>query len=248
MSNSTNDYTRLGSIPRSLGIVFFSLLAACGRTVSVPPLTSGEHPWIEAAGNYPQGTYRLEPGDTIDVRYPFHPQMNRREIIRPDAKIRAFDEGEIVASGLTTTELAEQLRARAASQLRDPEVTVSVAEFAEKSIYVAGEVGKSGPIPYRRGLTPLQALVQAGGLLPTGLADSVVLVRGVGSDGRTVSRVLDIQSGILAGVRDPVELAPYDILYVPKSSVAEADVWVEQHVTHLLPFLRGAGANAQVHP
>jgi protein involved in polysaccharide export with SLBB domain len=173
--------------------------------------------------------------------------MNHREIIRPDGKIRSSDQGDTVASGLTTSELAGQLKL-AASQLRDPEVAVSVVEFAAKSIYVAGEVGKPGPIAYQRGLTPLQALAQAGGVLPTALLDSVVLVRAVDAQGRTVSRRLDLESGVLSGVREPVQLAPYDILYVPKSSIAEADVWMDQHVTKLLPFLRGASANARINP
>lgn len=221
------------------GIFFLSGLGGCGSSVSAPPLQSGEAAQLRAAGNFPEGGYLLEPGDTIKVHYLFHPEMDRTELIRPDGKIRISGDQEVAAAGLSTDQLAAKCKSLAATRLRDPEVGVSILEYAERSIYVAGEVRNPGPIPYRRGLTPLQALVQAGGVLPSGLSDSVVLVRAVAGGKGTMSRALDIRRDVLEGVRDPVHLAPHDILYVPKSSIAEADVWVDQHVTRMLPFLHG---------
>jgi polysaccharide biosynthesis/export protein PslD len=218
-------------------VAFFSLLSACASTVAVPPAQPRGDATFQTAGNFLDARYLLEPGDTIKIHYLYHPELDRTEVVRPDGKIRISSDQEVQAAGLSTAQVAAKCKSLVAKQLRDPEVGVSILQYAERSVYVAGEVGKPGPIPYRRDLTPLQALVQAGGVLPTGLADSVVLVRPVAGGRSTVSRTLDIRRDVLEGVRDPVHLAPHDILYVPKSSVAEADVWVDQHVTQMLPFL-----------
>jgi hypothetical protein len=33
-------------------------------------------------------------------------------------------------------------------------------------------------------------------------------------------------------------LLPQDVVFVPRTGIANANVWVRQHITDLLPFLR----------
>jgi protein involved in polysaccharide export with SLBB domain len=239
------------SIPRGafLGAAVIGAIAAlgaCASRVTVPPLRADEVPQIRTATNFPHGEYRLEPGDTVRIRYTFHSENDQDEIVRPDGKIRVTDVGEVQAAGVTIDELAKQLKEVTSKRLRDPEVIVSVTEFAPKTVYVAGEVGKPGPIPYRKDLSPLQAVIEAGGFRDTALTRQVVLVRGLGPDGRTVSRTLDMQRALRQGSPDAVSLAPRDVLYVPRTGVAEANIWVDQHFTQLFPFFRGASGKMDV--
>jgi protein involved in polysaccharide export with SLBB domain len=214
--------------------------AACTGP-DVQPLRPAEVASLEAAANHPHGAYRLEPGDSIRIRYTFHSDLDQEARIRPDGKFRASEVGEIEAAGRTATELAEYLKQQTSGRLRDPEVVVSVTEFAPKTIFVAGEVGRPGRVPYRRGLTALQAVIEAGGFADTARIDQVVLVRADGA-GKSVSRTLDVEAAMKEGEAEPIFLAPYDVVFVPRTTVAEANVWVDQHVTQLFPVFRGASA------
>jgi protein involved in polysaccharide export with SLBB domain len=223
------------------GVLFFlPLLFGCGNPVMAPALTPEEIPHFTAAGNFPDHIYRIEPGDTIQIRYTFHPDMNQEIVVLPDGKIGAQLVGEIAVSGMTTKELETSLVQRTSDSLREPEVIVSVTKFAEKPIYVGGEVQKPGIISYRKGLSPLQAIIAAGGFLDSARTDSVILIRPRDFHTDFISRKLNLAESI-TGIKEPlVFLAPHDLIYVPRSSIAEADLWVKQHITELFPFLKGS--------
>ncbi|MGH7803502.1 MAG: polysaccharide biosynthesis/export family protein [Candidatus Binatia bacterium] len=218
-------------------------LAGCASSVSVPLLTREEAVTFRAAGNYLDANYRLETGDSLKITFPFHAEMDRQETIRPDGRITVPAIGEVVAYGSTTTALETTLAQRSSSFLKNPEVHVTVVAFAEKTIFVTGEVRRPGMLPYRANLTPLQAVVEAGGLLESAHVENVVLIRSAGPNDQFVSRRLNLQETITAGADQPLELAPRDVLYVPRTAIAEADLWIDQHVTRLFPFIRGAGAS-----
>jgi protein involved in polysaccharide export with SLBB domain len=219
--------------------VLLVLLAACASRVAVPPLQPSEVPHLQAAANDPVRNYRIEPGDTLAIRFPFQVEMDQQAIVRPDGQITANLVGDLVVGGLTTTEVEDLLRSGTSSRLRDPEVEVTIARFSPKYVYVTGEVDKPGLVVYRDGLTPLQAVIESGGFRDTALTSSVVLVRAADSPELFISRSLDLDESVRAGVPEPLQLAPHDVLYVPRTSIAEANVWVDQHVTKLMPFLRG---------
>jgi protein involved in polysaccharide export with SLBB domain len=223
---------------------FMSLLFAwsCGAPINVPALTPEEIPAIEAAGNYPHRRYIIEPEDTLQIRYTFHPEMNQEVMVRPDGKVTATVVGEVVVSGMTTVQLEKLLVARTSDVLRNPEVVVSISKYAERNVYIGGEVRKPGVVRYRHGLTPLQAIIAAGGFDDGAQPDSVILVRRNGLEDTFLSRKLDLTEKIVQGDNVPLFLAPNDVVYVPRSSIAEANLWVRQHITDLFPFLRGSAA------
>jgi protein involved in polysaccharide export with SLBB domain len=210
--------------------------------VNVPALTPDEIPAFEATGNYPHRRYVVEPEDTLQIRYTFHPEMNQEVIVRPDGKITASVVGEILVGGMTTAQLEKLLVARTSDILRNPDVVVSISKYAEKTVYIGGEVRRPGMVRYRQGLTPLQAIIAAGGFVDSAQPNSVILVRRNGLEDTFLSRKLDVTEKIVEGDNVPLFLAPNDVVYVPRSSIAEANLWVKQHITDLFPFLRGSAA------
>ncbi len=138
-------------------------------------------------------------------------------------------------------ELGKLLVQKTSEILRDPEVIVSVTKFAERSVYVAGEVGKAGSIPYAKGLTPLQAVIAAGGFLEGARADSVILIRTNDSSEEVLARKINLVAVVADGMKEPIYLAPHDVVYVPKTPIAEAGLWVKQHITDIIPVFRGMG-------
>jgi protein involved in polysaccharide export with SLBB domain len=222
-----------------LGLTTLHVVSGCSSSVAVPPLDPTELSQLEAAGNFPHQNYRFEPGDTLQMRYTFHPDMNQEVIVLPDGKILAHLVGEITVAGMTATQLERLLVERTSDRLRDPEVVVSVNKFAEKGVYVGGEVGKPGILPYRKGLSPLQAIIASGGFLDSARKDSVILVRTGGSENNFISRKLNLEKTVNDGVREPIYLAPHDVIYVPKTAIADANLWVKQYITDLLPLKAG---------
>ena len=47
---------------------------------------------------------------------------------------------------------------------------------------------------------------------------------------------MDLEQTIADGTREPLFLAPHDIIFVPRTRIANANLWVKQHIVDLLPF------------
>jgi protein involved in polysaccharide export with SLBB domain len=225
-----------------LGAVALAV-AACGKPVNVPALTAQDVGPLTKMANFPHEIYRIEAGDTVQIKYVYHPELAQEDVVRPDGKITVKLIGEMVVAGLTTSELEKQIASRASDQIRSPEVVTSIAKFSEKQIFVGGEVGKPGTLTYRRGLTPLQAVIAAGGFKDTASPDSVVLVRLGPDNTEIISRKVNLEEVVRDGAKEHLYLAPNDIVFVPRSSIADANLWVRQHIVDLIPIFRGVGAS-----
>jgi protein involved in polysaccharide export with SLBB domain len=234
MTHEARTRGRRSGLLSALVVAAMVMVTGCA-SVNVPALTADDVAKVKDAGNFPEHVYRIEPGDTIAIRYPFHSEMDQQATVEPDGKIMATRIGRLGVAGLTTGELEALLKEKTSDRLRDPEVVVTILKFSDKTVYVGGEVGKPGTIPYLRGMTPLQAVITAGGFLPTGKLDSVILVRGTNSS-QFIARTLNLEESIADGTREPLVLAPHDIIFVPRTRIANANLWVKQHIVDLLPF------------
>ncbi len=214
-------------------------LAGCGHAVNVPPFSPGEIARLQhEQADIERRGYRIEPGDTLLIKYPFHPDMDQEGVVRPDGSFTATGVGALAAAGLTSVELADELKKKTSHRLKAPEIVVTISKYGERGVYVGGEVGRPQMLVYRKGLTPLQAVVAAGGFLPTARLDSVILVRPKSGSEKFLARKLDLEQVLGDGAAEQVGLLPQDVIYVPRTAIANANVWVRQHITDLFPFIR----------
>ena len=92
-------------------------------------------------------------------------------------------------------------------------------------------------------LTMVQAVSRAGGLRTTGDDTHVfILRRGAGDTPQVLST--DYRAAVTG--RDPaadVRLAPFDVVYVPKTGIAQIYVWFNQHVQQFVPVSWGFSYN-----
>jgi protein involved in polysaccharide export with SLBB domain len=227
---------------RGRGVPLVMLLglwaSACGGPSTIRPLSQDDVPALQAATSSAHRLYRIEPGDLLEIDYPYHPEMKQQEPVRPDGRITTKLVGELLVAGMTPAELSDTLVQRTSDRLRNPEVTVRVQKVNSKEVYVGGEVGKQGPVPYRKGLSPIQAIIAAGGFRDTARTDSVVLIRANPTEQTITSRKLNLQEILATGTEEPLELGPNDVLFVPRSGIAEVDLWVRQHIVEVIPFFR----------
>jgi protein involved in polysaccharide export with SLBB domain len=225
------------------------LVTGCSSSqINVPALAPGDLARLEQVANFPHRVYRIEPGDALQIRYTFHTEMNQDAIVQPDGKITVTHVGEMPVAGLTTTELERLLAERTSRRLKHPEVIVGIVKFSDKTVYIGGEVGRPGVVPYRKGLTPLQAIMAVGGFRDTARTDSVILIRTGSGDGEPMARTMNLGEVLAAGTREPLALAPHDVVFVPRTAIADANIWVRQHITDLIPFIRGLGATMPLVP
>jgi len=196
-----------------------------------------------AAGNsdklVDEYSYRLAPGDLIDVKFPYHPEENERVPVRPDGRIGLQVIGDVMAAGLTVKELEQVVIDKSSKTLRDPVVSIVIAQLAEHKVYVGGQVAKPGFVPYREGMTPLQAIVERGGFMDDANTDEILYISRVGN--AVQSQRLDLEAVMDGESTEQVVMSPDDIIIVPRTFIGEADVWVDQWIRGLLPTVPRPG-------
>lgn len=185
--------------------------------------------------------YRVGVGDELHVRFTYQPEMNEQVPVRTDGRITLATTGEILVAGKTPKELEDLIAAESSSRLRDPEVRVIVTKMGEKRVYVGGEVGRAGFVTLQPGMTPLQAVLHAGGFLRTAKLDSVLLLS-PGRDGDMTAARMNMQQVVEEGVPERVRLASGDVVFVPASWISDMNDVVNLYVRGLIPVLPRVGA------
>jgi len=108
-------------------------------------------------------------------------------------------------------------------------------------VYVDGEVGRPNAYPLSPNMTLLKALTVAGGVVNTGDMRRVTLIHRDSQDNVYVY-ITNLKDFIEKGAKNnDLALSSQDIVVVPKSSVAKANLWVDQYITSMLPFSRSVG-------
>ena len=186
-----------------------------------------------------QTEYVIQPGDSIDIAFYYHPENNQQGLlVRPDGKILLALIGEVQAAGLTTAQLAAEIAQRSSVNLRDPKVSVNVKSLNQTHIFVGGEVFKPGFVSYSPGITAIQAIVQVGGWKDTADLKEVVLLQKVADTGNEYRPTkINLQKVVEEGdVKADIVLGPSDVLVLTKTGIAKANLWMQQYVLNMFPI------------
>jgi len=125
--------------------------------------------------------------------------------------------GQLQASELTPSELSALIAERLKQgYLRNPQVTVFVKESNSKKIFILGKVKKPGAYSFEEGMSVVQAVAVAGGLLPIAARD-LILIRAPLSQESNEERFLVPFKEISQGRAPNAALKPGDILFIPES-------------------------------
>lgn len=186
-----------------------------------------------------QPAYRLQTGDQLSIVHPYSPELNQDVTILPDGRIVLPLVGTASAADKAPEKLAQDLENKYLSELKEPDITVIPRTIGPMKFVVGGEVGNPGVFTYTGRIGVVEALFTAGGFEDTANRASVALIRR-SEDDQPMLKVLDV-AAILSGngIEADVPLQQYDVIYVPKSTVAEVGTWVDLYITRILPFNRG---------
>jgi protein involved in polysaccharide export with SLBB domain len=214
--------------------LFLTLLAsAClARAPRLGPLLGPEAPPTPEVLE----PYRIQPGDELEIRFFHTPELNVIVPVRPDGFLSLPLAHEVRAAGRTPEELRRELIERCATELAEPELAVIVRSFSGYLVHVGGEVAKPGVLQLSGPRTVLEAVLEAGGLLPSASPADVLVVRRTEGGGHELVQA-DLEA-VLGGRdgRGNFALRPFDVVYVPTSAIADVNRWVELYIRKNIPI------------
>ena len=192
------------------------LLAACasssGALSTAPP------------ANVPTtaSAYRIGVDDVVQVSVWRSPELSITAPVRPDGNITVPLVGDVMAAGRLPDEVAKEVQTKLATYVREPQVTVILTELRSHEylsrVRVTGAVRTPVSIPYRQGMTVLDAVLAAGGVTEFAAPGRSGLYRRNGQETQSYAVKLDriLDNGDLA-TNYPV--APGDVITVPERAL-----------------------------
>lgn len=185
-------------------------LALAGCSPRVPSAS-----YADAARSDPRRQpYMIGPSDLVRITVWKDPALSTEAVVRPDGTITLPAAGEIRAAGRSAADLQQEARARIATLVNDPVVTVSIVEVNSYRFTVAGNVENPGLFTSRYYLTVSEAIALAGGPNRYASTGDIVVVR---SGPRGIERIGVDYDAILSG-RSPqqdIVLLAGDAVRVP---------------------------------
>jgi polysaccharide export outer membrane protein len=193
---------------RIAGFLAFCLMAMSGAAVAQPA----------AGGSQVSPTYIISPGDELRVFVWKNPDLTVNVPVRPDGKISTPLVPDMQAQGKTPSGLATDLTAALGSYIQNPVVTVLVTTVGTanaSSVRVIGAAATPKALPYRSGMTVLDAVIEVGGLNTFASGNSAVLIRTEGNSTRNYPlRLADLVKG--GDMAANMKLMPGDVIRIPE--------------------------------
>jgi protein involved in polysaccharide export with SLBB domain len=194
----------------------------------------------------PDARVILAPGDLVDVKFFYTPELNESQNIRPDGKITLQLAGEVMAAGLTPSQLQSDLENKYTGLIEKPSVAVIARTLYHRNVYIGGAVNTPGMIEMPGDLTALSAVIRAGGFnMREAELENVIVIRQEGATRKAYS--LNFKEELKGDVPEaPFYLHAQDIVYVPRTRIVNVGQWVDQHINKIVPqfgftFLQTSG-------
>jgi protein involved in polysaccharide export with SLBB domain len=184
-------------------------------------------------------------GDVLTVRFYYNPELNKTVKVREDGKISLDLFQGIPAAGQTPEELQKTLVGLYSKEFTKPEITVDVDSRANSAAYVTGEVLLPGAKELHGKMTVAMVLAMSQVNQRSGSTKSVYIMR-LAEAGKY--RVYKVDASFPGGSARDIEVAPGDVLFVPRKGIVKADDIIEQYFRQLLPASPSASASVLFTP
>jgi polysaccharide export outer membrane protein len=195
------------------------MTAACGGP---PPLRSNSQLTVSDTGVLPpptradvtaQGrTYVIGPQDRLSIEVYGIQDLSRVVQVDSSGRISLPLIGEVQVGGMSPAEVAREVETRMAGRfVRNPQVSVNIAEALSQVVTVEGEVEEPGIYPIVGRMTLIRAIARAKGTTEFSQLSHVVLFRDV--EGQHMAALYDLRA-IRQGLYADPEIYPNDVVVV----------------------------------
>ena len=166
-----------------------------------------------------QQEYRIGVDDRVQVSVWRNPELSVTSPVRPDGMISVPIIGDVQAGGRTPTEVAETIKEKLSTYIREPNVAVILTELHSHEfltrIRVTGAVRTPRSMPHRQGMTVLDAILESGGVNEFAAPNRTKLYRKV--DGKVQVYDIALEDILTKGrLESNVTLKPGDVITVPE--------------------------------
>jgi polysaccharide export outer membrane protein len=148
--------------------------------------------------------YKIGADDVLTINVWHEPEVSRNVPVRPDGNISLPLLGDVHAAGLTPTQLRNELQVRFSLYLKNPSVSVIVAEIRSQRINILGQVGRPGTYPLIPPMTVIDAIAAAGGLKEFAKPKKIYVLRTLANGQR--QRIKFDYNDVLKGKRGSKDL------------------------------------------
>jgi polysaccharide export outer membrane protein len=144
--------------------------------------------------------YEIGPEDVLFLNVLHQQDVTGMLTVRPDGFVSVRFAGEILAAGLTSEQLSDQIADKLTKYFNHPEVNIQVMKILSKKYYVSGEVHRQGAFPLSTPKTVLEAIIEAGGPAEFAKSNKIYILRGkekIMFNFKDVSKGRNLQQNIL---------------------------------------------------
>ena len=203
------------NVLRFINLILLATLSAISLAANADELSAG----ASSESSKTSANYIIGPGDVIQVFVWRNPELTVTVPVRPDGKVSTPLVEDMIAVGKTPTALARDIEARLGEYVRSPQVSVivntAVSTFSQ--IKLIGQVKSPQSIPYREGMTVLDAILAVGGLTDFAAGNKAKISRKGASGEETLINVR-IEDLLSKGKLSENQLVkPGDVIVVPES-------------------------------
>jgi protein involved in polysaccharide export with SLBB domain len=245
-------FLSLSSIGRAAAspglLVLTALLAGCSTPahVALPDkdVLQLRHAEIYTLADLPPPEVLVQPGDSLrivrDAQEPAEKDDMTLFVVRPDGLISIPKVGLVKVAGRTPQQVQEEITGRNARVYREPQVTVNIAVAPSNRVFIGGAVPNPAFFNLSGTVTVEQALLSAGGVLPTADSRNVALMR-LGADQRYKLYFFDLSALLQNTDKPAVALQRGDLIFVPTSGIGRTVEAIDLYFTKLIPINKGIG-------
>ena len=191
---------------------FFALLISLLSFCTI--ISCGGKKIIEKSIPPPGTRYIIGSEDVLRIDVWEEPKLSLSVPVRTDGKISLPLINDVLAAGLTPTELKEELTNKLSQYIENPTVSVVVEQVNSLKIFIVGNVRKSGVLDVKREVNVLQAISMAGGFTEWAKKRKIKIFRKHGG----VEKIIKVNYNKIASGKHPelnIPLQPGDTILVP---------------------------------
>lgn len=206
-------------------LILCGLMAAAGTATAVAQGTTAPAADVPAQQQAPiapakgvSADYVIGPGDELQVFVWRNPELTTTIPVRPDGKISTPLDEDMVAVGKTPGQLSRDIEKVLSIYVKAPQVNVIITKPASafSQVKVIGQVLRPASVPYREGMTVLDAVLAVGGLSTFAAGNRAHVMRL--ENGKQLDLRVKLDSLVNNGdMSQNLALRPGDVLVVPES-------------------------------
>ncbi|MBL4576612.1 MAG: polysaccharide biosynthesis/export family protein [Opitutaceae bacterium] len=197
-------------------ILTSAFFVTCSSSNPAPPPSGADLP---PGSDVVVSTYQIGVGDVISVNVWGNPDLTLSVPVRPDGYISVPLIGDVAASDTDAESLAERITGLLSDQVRNPQVTVIISQVNSTEyvtrVRITGAVVSPQSMKYARGMSVLDAILEAGGPSDLASANRAKLYRTV--EGRLIELDVRFNDILLRGNLETIyPIRPGDVITVPE--------------------------------